>query len=634
MLVACGDNDDGDAGFPIAAHCNPLGFTHCMAPWPSAAFEVADATTATGRKLAIPAGTLPTNDLGVAADPAGWNVADGFSSAAPIVLQFPVGVDPAGLPGWMDMAASTGAESPTLLIDLTTGERIAHWAEVDEPAAATPASQALFVRPAQRLASGHRFAVAITNRVTAPGGVALPISPGFVALRDGTATTHPLLEAMRPRFDEVLAAVQAAGVAPADLVVAWDFTTRSDANLHRDPLAARDRAVAALATHPIAVTIATDEAGDAGDPIRRRLTGTLEAPLFLTNEGRYGGGTKLARDAEGRPALQGFYAIPFVAIVPACAYESLVPVSMVLYGHGLMGTAGETAGGVQRTTAAALCAVFVGTDMRGMSTPDLNAVGGALNDVSKADEVMEVLVQGIVNHLATTRAMRTTLATTVFVDGARSLVDPTKVSYYGISQGAIFGTGILAYEPTITRGVLAVGGANYSMLLDRSNDWPTYRAILQSAYPDPLDVVMALNLFQSRWDPTEGAGVAHLVQTGTALGTPPKQILMQIALGDEQVPNLGSWWQARTMGIPVLGPPPLVPWGLTAMTGPLGGSALVIQDGGAPPTPLTNTPPADTGMHDLTRNQPASRQQIKEFFETGRIVNHCDGVCVCPARCD
>ena len=40
-------------------------------------------------------------------------------------------------------------------------------------------------------------------------------------------------------------------------------------------------------------------------------------------------------------------------------------------------------------------------------------------------------------------------------------------------------------------------------------------------------------------------------------------------------------------------------------------------------------------MHELTRKQPATRRQIKAFFETGQIINECDGACVCQAgACD
>ena len=561
LLVAAATACSGDTSLPIAADCNPLGANACMTPWPSSAYEVDDPNTATGRRLAIRPDTLPVNIDDLPTDPAGWNVADGFSPAAPMIMSFPGGVSPEGLPPVDNFDLSLAANSPTVILDLTTGQRVAHFAEVDAQAESLD-SQALMLRPAQRLIGGHRYAVAITHRVLAADGEQLAVPPGFAALRDGKSTDHELLEEMRPRFGEVLDALDEAGFPADELVVAWDFTVASDAWLRRDMTTARDRAVAAMATHPLQYTITTDTPED-GVQIRRKITGTFEAPLFLTNNGRNTFGTKIARDDEGLPAVQGFYRIPFTAIVPACAYTSLVPVGMVIYGHGLMGDAGETAGGVQRTTAAELCMVFVGTDMRGMSTMDLPAIAGALNEMTRSDEVFEVLHQGIVNHVALVTAMRSTFADTLFVEGAKKLVDATRVYYYGISQGAIFGTAVMAYEPTVTRAVLAVGGANYSLLLDRSNDWPTYRTILSGAYPDALDVTLAINLFQMRWDKVEGTGIANTVLPGSATGVPPKQLLMQIALGDEQVPNLGSYWQARTMGIPVLGPSPQTPWGET-----------------------------------------------------------------------
>ena len=602
-----------------------------MTPWPSAAFEIDDATTATGRRLAIPEGTLPANIDGLPVNPAGWNAADGFSPAAPMVMAWKGGVSPEGLPPADNMDISMTADSPTVLLDLTTGERVPHFAEVDLGAERAPDSQALLIRPAARLIGGHRYAVAITNRVRARDGEDLDVPPGFAALRDGKHTDHELLEAMRPRFAEVLAALAAAGVPEDDLVLAWDFTVASDAFVTADPRIARDRAVAALATHASAYEITTDEIDNAG-PIRRKITGTVDAPLLLTNNGEVTPGTRLARDAAGQPEVRGFYRIPFTAIVPACAYTAPAPVPMVLYGHGLLGSSGETASGVQRTTAAELCMVFVGTDMRGMSTMDLPAVARTLNELSFADEMFEVMTQGIVNHVALTHAMRTSFTRSLFVEGTRELVDPVRVYYYGLSQGGIFGTAILAYEPTITRGVLGVGAANYSMLLDRSLDWPVYQLILSGAYRDLLDVTLAINLLQMRWDKVEGSGIAHVVRAGAPTGVPPKQLLMQVAIGDEQVANLGSWWQARTMQIPVVGPSPTTPWGLPLRSAPLAdGSAIVIMEGGAPPVPVGNIPAADVGMHNLTRNQPAARRQIKEFFATGRIVHECAGPCVCQA---
>jgi hypothetical protein len=626
----------------IAPVCNPLGDGHCMTPWPSAAFEVDDASSATGRRLAIPEGTLPTSVEGIAADPTGWNAADGFSPAAPIAMAWKSGVSPDDLPPIDNLDLSLSDASPTVLLDMTSGARVAHYAELDAQAADKPESQALFLRPAARLIGGHRYAVGITRRVRAADGGELAVPPGFAALRDHRATDHALLEAMRPRFADVIGALDAAGIAEDDLVVAWDFTVASDDFVHRDMIAARDRAIAALDGHPIEFAITGDTAIDDGSVIRRKITGVLDAPLLLTQGGAPKSGTRIARDASGLPAVQGFYSIPFTAIVPACAYTAGEPVGMVLYGHGLMGSSSETSGRVQQTTASELCMVFAGTDMRGMATVDVPAVARALTDLSRADEVMEVVEQGLVNHIAVVRALRTSLAERLFVQGqadphpGQQLVAADQVYYYGLSQGGILGAAVMAYEPTITRGALGVAAANYSTLLERSSDWPTYRQILAVAYPDPLDVAMAIGLFQMRWDKVEGSGVANSVLAGAPTGVPAKQLLVQIALGDEQVANLGSYWMARTMQIPILGPTPTAPWGLPVRSGPLpGGSAMVIMDGGAPPPPIANLAPPDLGMHDLTRRQPAARRQIKQFYASGTIVNECAGACVCQSgACD
>jgi hypothetical protein len=413
--------------------------------------------------------------------------------------------------------------------------------------------------------------------------------------------------------------------------------------LRADLLSARDQTVAQLAGHAIEFNVTSDNPIDDGSEIKHEITGKFDAPLYLTNNGSAGVRTVIARDGKNLPAFQKFYRAPFTAIIPTCAYNSATPVGMILYGHGLMGASNQVSSGAVRRTAKELCMVVVGTDMRGMSEPDFGAVARALTGMTFSDEVFEVLTQGISNHFALTKAMRTTMATQLFVvdpDGVgplppRSLVDPSKVFYYGLSQGGIFGTVVMAYEPTITRGVLGVGGANYSLLLERSTDWPTYRGILIGAYPDPLDVSLAVNLFQMRWDKTEGSGVVNSLPSGTGLGVPAKQILMQIALGDDQVPNLGSEWQARSMGIPVLTPSVKMPYGLTSQSGPLSGSAMVYMDGGAPPPPLTNVPAENTGAHSLTRVQTATFRQMKTFYTSGMIVNECAGACVCQAgKCD
>jgi len=141
-----------------------------------------------------------------------------------------------------------------------------------------------------------------------------------------------------------------------------------------------------------------------------------------------------------------------------------------------------------------------------------------------------------------------------------------------------------------------------------------------------------------RWDKTEPSGIANGVLSGTETGVPPKQLLMQIALGDEQVSDFSAYWEARSMNVPVLAPSVSSPWGLAPQTAPLSaGSALAIYDCGAPPLPLTNTPPPKVActmagtdeLHDLPAHVAAGRRQMKDFFATGQILNECTGPCTC-----
>src|SRR5262249_25167009 len=181
---------------------------------------------------------------------------------------------------------------------------------------------------------------------------------------------------------------------------------------------------------------------------------------------------------------------------------------------------------------------------------------------------------------------------------------------------------------------------NYSFLLDRSADWPKYGGILNAAYPDPLDDELLIGLMQMRWDKTEPSGIANGVLAGTATGVPPKQLLMQIALADEQVCDYAAYWEARSMNVPVVGPSVTSPHGLMVQDAstPIS-SGLVVYDCAGPALPLTNTPPPKAPgtiagteeLHDLPAHVPAGRRQMKQFFDTGQIVNECTGACACAA---
>ena len=156
--------------------------------------------------------------------------------------------------------------SPTVIVDMTTGERVAHFAEVDVTAAARPIARRML--PASGGAPGRR--PPLRRRASAsgsrPSAAASCRSPtGFAALRDGKTTAHPLLEAMRPRLVEALDALATAGFPREDLALAWDFTVASDERMRATMTRRATRPSTPSTPTPSTFTI------DGRRPGRRRL---------------------------------------------------------------------------------------------------------------------------------------------------------------------------------------------------------------------------------------------------------------------------------------------------------------------------------------------------------------------------
>jgi hypothetical protein len=635
-LAGCGggddDDDDDDLVAGIPAECNPLGGAGCITPWPSALYEVEDTASATGMKLALAEGAWPANAEGVELDPAPYNRRDGFSPGAQLFTVFPEGVDDANLVGWDDPAASLTDASPTVIIDMTDGGRVAHFAELDANAL-DPEDQALYIRPVARLAGGHRYAVAVRTSLKAAGGGELATPPGFVAIRDGVATSHALLERTRPRYEAIFAALEAEGIDRDELVVAWDFTTASDASITADALAARDAALAAMGELAANMTyvVTGDAPVDDGALIKRKITGRFTAPGLLTDEDDGG----LRRDGDGVPVVQGTMEVPFVALVPACATPE-APVPIIIFGHGFFGDISEAGGSYMRRIAAELCMVVIGTEWVGMRIDDTGLALGSLNNANRVETFGERIIQGIVAYMTATQLARGAFADELLVEGdpATSLVDPSRIYFYGISQGHILGSTFFAYDPFLTRGVFHVGGSNWGILFERSTNWNQFRLPLLGAYPGALNMVIMQSLLQMALDPIDPEHVAQHVLADRFPGTPEKQILHQMAVGDCQVTNLASEHQARTIGLPVLAPALYTPYGMTAEEGPLA-NGFVIYDEQAEPPPhdsnLLNEEDNDT--HGTVRKRQAVIDQIQHFFEQGEIIHTCgDGIpCDCAS---
>lgn len=624
LLVACGGDDVTTLDIP--AECNPLGGGACLAPWPPAAYLAKDEASPTGWRLAFPAGAVPKNGSGVAFDPAAINGRTGYSPATQIIAHFGVALDDGNLVHHGDLARSVTAESPTVILDAASGELVAHFAELDANVNESQLDQqALYLRPAARLGAGRRYIVAIKKTLKAAGGGEVPVPPGFAAIVSGQRTDHAPLEAMRPRQEEVLDQLESYGLARGDLLVAWDFVTASDDELRADLLAARDAALAVaganganLQLHDVVIE-PNPRAG-----IAKKVTFLFDAPTVRDDGG-------LLRDAAGKATASGTSQTRGVALIPTCATTE-AKVGITVFGHGFFGGIEESGGGYLQGFAARGCRVIIGADWRGMSTPDSPDAILAMGDLNKAFPFGERIAQGIIDMVALTQLARGKLATDVLVDDQQqSVVDPADITFYGISQGHILGSTFYAIDPVLRRGVLHVGGANWSVLFERSINWAVLGLPLKGAYEGPLNAVLMEQVLQMALDVIDPI---HWAPTVAGPGTTGKQYLLYASKGDAQVTNLATYLQARTMQIPVVTPSVEMPYGLTQATGTPMSALVIVDEKPSPLPPETNLlNERDNEAHENPRRREKIMDQIEAFLDTGAITPTCGGETAAPCDC-
>jgi hypothetical protein len=410
------------------------------------------------------------------------------------------------------------------------------------------------------------------------------------------------------------------------------------------------------------------EAPDVPAGILRRVEGTFQVPLYLTDGGVPG--SELRLGADGLPVNEGdFFSAGFLCMIPEAASDggeppAAVPARAALYGHGLLGSKNETGSSHVRGFANAHNFVICGTDWTGFAEADYLTAIQAVNEFSRFAVFLDRQHQGILNFMVLGRALLHPdgfASHAAFQIGGESVIDPSGLFYDGNSQGGIMGGVLAAFSQDIERFVLGVPGINYSTLLDRSTDFAIFDSALTLNYPNRLDRALLLATAQLLWDRTDPSGHVRHTTSDPYPDTPPKKLLYQVAFGDHQVAPFTVEIAARSNGAhiytPVLAPGKVVPevdpyYGIPAIPSyPFDGSAVVIWDSGNPAPPIGNVPPPeilpsdpewatltpcaqnwDSDPHECPRRQPEARLQKSEFLKNdGAVIDACAGMaCQAP----
>lgn len=623
------DADDGSSGEDPTTggaevdwpnlECDPLVPAYCGYPFPNNVFSVADAGTASGRRLALSQAAMPPTNDGTQGAPDAFNDRDGFSPGGTILAHL-AGATATGLVDPLHIGDSLGDDSPTILLDATAGERVPHFAELDIHA--PPGEASLMIQPAVTLEYTHRYIVGVRGLVDSSGTSVAP-SEAFAALRDEVPTDDPAVEDRRPLYVDIFAQLEDAGAPRDALQLAWDFTVASREDTNGRVVAMRDAALEAVGEGPTYEILSVDE--DVSASIFRRIRGEIEVPLFLDDPGP---GGVMTLDDEGTPVASGTARYGFTMMVPYSAQRS--PAPGVLFGHGLFGEQAQVEAAAFGDLSNAANTIFVGVDWIGMSSEDPALVGLIVQsgNLGQFRTLPDRLQQSLVNFLLVTRMLRTSIVDdpALLFEGS-GMLDGENTYYYGGSQGGIMGASYMALATDVTRGVLAVPGQSYNLLLERSVNFEPFAEVIDDTYPQAFDRQMLLGLVQLLWDRAEPSGLSRHIVEDPLPGTPPHQVLLLAAIGDHQVSTLAAHVMARTIGVPLLAQNPRDVWGLEQVEGPVP-SALIEYDFGLPPEPLGNEPMQEgEDPHGRLTDVPAAVQTAIEYFSSGDAVNHCEGVC-------
>jgi pimeloyl-ACP methyl ester carboxylesterase len=608
------------------------------------------------------------------------NGLDGFSPGSQILMHFPQGVDvaasnasrllepeccgqPAG-PPWIDTRTYNGRslepDSPTVLLDATTGERVLHFVENDGRPH-DPARELFFMRPGVILTPTHRYIVAIRNLVAKDGSPVLP-EPQFRVLRDGAITDVPAIEERRDYFEtEIFPVLEDAGVERESLILAFDFVVGSEESLSGWMRSMRDQAYAWLDTveaDPEAVPfdVEIDQQNDCSQPgtiVWRSVRGTFQVPLFLTGDLDDATTPYTNFDENGVPLQNGFHSARIYATIPCSALDDPPVAEPVLMGHGLFQQYDLFPAAVPAIVNPVVpwTGLAAGTDWRGLSGLDLAWLGGKIiglgtSELHNFPAFPARLRQGMLNTLVLARLMKHGILNRdpafQLPGGAGVFPGPDQqLSYFGVSLGGIMGTYLAGLTPDIERLVLDVGAVNFSCMLPRATPFNPFFDLLKGiGLTDSMDIWLGIQLTHEVWAQAEPLSVIHHITSDPYPGSgEAKRILYTAAWLDNQVSNTCTEIAARTMNLPVLAGS--IQQGLQGMpdvAGPVP-SALVFHDLGqldilnpehAPHIPpLTNDVASGAcDPHGVPKaSTPTSILQSIDFARTGMATNFCSGLC-------
>ena len=621
------DDLDITVSVPHTDGCDNLNPLHCMLPFPSDAFLIEDNSTVTGLRVNYAENTLPVSgslsNSGENVQIESLNFLDGMSPSTQIMTAFSTLPNLTGVADQYSIGVSMEEGHATTLLNLDTGEKVAHWVETDARAD-DDSAVIVFIRTLRSLEPNTAYGIGIS-------GLGVTSSVAFQAILDGHQTDAPDVENRQESMSTLIQTLNASGHDVENLKDAWQFHTASLDSIVGPTLSMRTDALERLGEGGIGCTVETvdDDWMDDTDMDFRRITGTYTVPQYLEWQNPP---SKISTDANGTPQFVENAEIPFTLVIPKVLAENNESGPLVVFGHGFLGNGRDTVSSWAIGWMEEYEVAMVATDIYGWSGSDMDTVFMGLANPEYFEHQSDRLQQMLVNQMALARTFKGVCSDLdeLHYNGT-NLVDSSDVHYMGYSLGGIYGASITGFSPDIDRAALWVGGSGFSTFIERSTNYASFSDgfILPQAYPDRNDRALLIAVCQQMWDASDAETWLRFAESGYG-EIQPFNILSTISVNDAQVPGLSSDRAARTAGIPMLNGSMMSPYGIDVVDGPITGSAIVYWDGNYDSMPDTNAAPplGDAGKaHNEIAPIIQVNSMVEDFLLTGVINDTCGGSC-------
>jgi len=608
--------------------CDNLNPLHCMLPFPSDGFLIEDNSTVTGLRVNYAENTLPVSgslsNSGESVHIESLNLLDGMSPSTQIMTAFSTLPNLTGVADQYSIGLSMEAGHATTLLNLDTGEKVAHWVETDARADDDSAT-IVFIRTLRSLEPNTAYGIGIS-------GLSVTPSVAFQAILDGQQTDAPDVESRQESMTALIQSLNESGHDIENLKDAWQFHTASLDSIVGPTLSMRADALGRLGNDGIGCTVETvdDDWMNDSDLDFRRIKGTYTVPQYLEWQNPP---SKISTDANGTPQFVENAEIPFTLVIPQVLADKNESGPLVVFGHGFLGDGRSAVSSWAIGWMEEYEVAMVATDIHGWSGTDIDTVFMGLANPEYFEHQSDRLQQMLVNQMALARTFKGVCSDLAELHyNGTNLVDSSDVHYMGYSLGGIYGASITGFSPDIDRAALWVGGSGFSTFIERSTNYVTFSDgfILPQAYPQRNDRALLIAVCQQMWDASDAETWLRFAESGYGDEIQPFNILSTISVNDAQVPGLSSDRAARTAGIPMLNGSMMTPYGIDMVDGPINGSAIVYWDGGYDGMPDTNAAPP-LGDAGLAHNEIAPiiqvNSMVKDFLLTGVINDTCGGSC-------